>query len=178
MRELGSSPHARGAHFGLVNDEHTGRAHPRMRGEHPCVGRDVGPELRLIPACAGSTCCRRWVQKMRAAHPRMRGEHEDELDKLTIGEGSSPHARGAPRERHQRPGPRGLIPACAGSTPSSNPSGTTTAAHPRMRGEHPMGAPVSGSRMGSSPHARGALADEAVDRCDGGLIPACAGSTL
>ena len=69
--------------------------HPRMRGEHS-PGRPTStarsgssPHARgalfvtswarfktgIIPACAGSTPCRRPCAKRRADHPRMRGEH-------------------------------------------------------------------------------------------------------
>ena len=46
-----------------------------------------------------------------------------------------------------------------------------------MRGEHFL---INGRQIpvgGSSPHARGALAEVSGDAEDGGIIPACAGST-
>ena len=74
--DRGSSPHARGA----LTDSHgaclTLRDHPRMRGEHAPVTGATYTATGIIPACAGSTTPRR--------------------DGRGNGQGSSPHARGAP----------------------------------------------------------------------------------
>ena len=74
-RICGSSPHARGAHLGCP---------------------DAAGELRLIPACAGSTRCRGRARGSGWAHPRMRGEHAASSRTAAYQRGSSPHARGAP----------------------------------------------------------------------------------
>ena len=152
------------------------RAHPRMRGEHddrtadgrPARGssphargarlncRIFIPITGLIPACAGSTCALLARARVFSAHPRMRGEHLAEDCKALAKDGSSPHARGARGTPHRLRRRRGLIPACAGSTTSSPPTGAPPPAHPRMRGEHDLGATGFIERVGSSPHARGA----------------------
>ncbi len=94
-----------------------------------------------------------------------------------LGGGSSPHARGAQRRCHAIPVGTGLIPACAGSTLSRRARTRLTAAHPRMRGEHPVkGVRITGL-TGSSPHARGAQPGHRTRAMVAGLIPACAGST-
>ena len=49
--------------------------------------------------------------------------------------------------------------------------------HPRTRGEHRGLATIRAPRPGSSPHARGALAQARPLVYEGGIIPACAGST-
>ena len=132
----GSSPHARGAHL------------PRARR---------GYHRGIIPACAGSTAggcsssCSPWD------HPRMRGEHRLGKGGLDCALGSSPHARGAPgllRDRRRR---RGIIPACAGSTRGTPSTSSPGRDHPRMRGEHLSQCWTQRLRLGSSPHARGAL---------------------
>ena len=132
---VGSSPHARGALrttpryagaggiipacAGSTTARRARREstedHPRMRGEHSCVGPPKRPrrgssphargarkvrvlhaeESRIIPACAGSTAfphrrCRAWRD-----HPRMRGEHTSTTGTARPRPGSSPHARGA-----------------------------------------------------------------------------------
>ena len=93
---VGSSPHARGARSKGCLGIRWRWDHPRMRGEHHSSPSTYFSLARIIPACAGSTSAARWS--------------------TTVGQGSSPHARGA---RHSR--------------------GNTSAPcrdHPRMRGEH------------------------------------------
>ena len=92
---LGSSPHARGALSRL---------------------REGDAVVRIIPACAGSTCTQTGSRRWARDHPRMRGEHHREARCIASFRGSSPHARGAPRAPSPSQYPRGIIPACAGST--------------------------------------------------------------
>ena len=107
----------------------------------------------------------------------MRGEHGID-DEFAPGlQGSSPHARGAPKTTTKhRPNP-GIIPACAGSTTSRTISRGRGRDHPRMRGEHRSLTRTQTPSPGSSPHARGAPhhRDSVVEQV--GIIPACAGST-
>ena len=70
----GSSPHVRGA---LV---HTA---------------DLVLQSGIIPACAGSTKRAGKPRRGGRDHPRMCGEHEDGMRWDLVGEGSSPHVRGA-----------------------------------------------------------------------------------
>ena len=155
-RRVGSSPHARGAH----------RA--RYLAEAPAG---------IIPACAGSTAAYSMATSVFWDHPRMRGEHTVAIDPKDDWEGSSPHARGAPRGHAGNAERRGIIPACAGSTSSKSRAATGIRDHPRMRGEHPDGTRVAFTLGGSSPHARGAPNLEDADVGGGRIIPACAGST-
>ena len=152
----GSSPHARGAQS---------------------ASHGVAHEQGIIPACAGSTISKRREHEVRRDHPRMRGEHYS--FQVTVGRivGSSPHARGAPREDPDGGHVRGIIPACAGSTPTTWPAGGSRWDHPRMRGEHRKGRLEGRAGGGSSPHARGALRREPSLGHVAGIIPACAGST-
>ena len=110
--------------------------HPRMRGVYHSDGpfcwrrRGSSPHARglppgdpvseaywrIIPACAGFTHRRPPTGRSRGDHPRMRGVYPDNLSRLCLLLGSSPHARGLlPRD-----GPpgwwAGIIPACAGFT--------------------------------------------------------------
>ena len=111
---------------GSTNNCHKGnqcrRDHPRMRGEHTqlwafgCVFIGSSPHargaparptrlivtVRIIPACAGSTSIVGIYTKDGSDHPRMRGEHNAVLTAHIFGEGSSPHARGAPRQARGR----------------------------------------------------------------------------
>ena len=134
--DRGSSPHTRGAHRILV---------PRI-----C-------EIRIIPAYAGSTSPSCPVLRKALDHPRIRGEHIHPWNEVAVGEGSSPHTRGAPHDGAGVLVALRIIPAYAGST---NP--------------HVGCFTFSG---GSSPHTRGALDEARFHHVVGGIIPAYAGST-
>ena len=108
----------------------------------------------------------------------MRGEHLATAPACRRRRGSSPHARGAltlpmPRTQHSR-----IIPACAGSTITRPSARRRCRDHPRMRGEHQAGEVPEAEAHGSSPHARGAQGFLRGRHAGGGIIPACAGSTL
>ena len=113
--QKGSSPHVRGART-------------RRHGQRQRQG--------IIPACAGSTSCGSGLPlgsrdhprmcgehlstKNRASvsgdHPRMCGEHNPVVNTATGSAGSSPHVRGTLVLCLVKTWPRGIIPACAGST--------------------------------------------------------------
>ena len=131
----GSSPHARGAQV---------------------VTRHLRHVLRIIPACAGSTANRHHLHHLRWDHPRMRGEHSWLRGELQRLQGSSPHARGALCLAPVFAWTRGIIPACAGSTPRPAGRSSCWRDHPRMRVEHASCSTCSTLNGGSSPHARGA----------------------
>ena len=156
LEQRGSSPHARGALFGPT--------HRRAQGG-------------IIPACAGSTLGTVEIAPRLQDHPRMRGEHALCGAPHTHVKGSSPHARGALRPRSVPRWRRGIIPACAGSTPAVSLASTPRADHPRMRGEHSCLHRPPRRGRGSSPHARGAHSGQSASICGAGIIPACAGST-
>ena len=135
------------------------------------------PQLRIIPAYAGSTSEAPSASPAPGDHPRIRGEHPDEprddADKL----GSSPHTRGAPRCPARACRPSRIIPAYAGSTSEAPSTSQAHGDHPRIRGEHVsfLGSGVVAG--GSSPHTRGALPPSALRSSTRGIIPAYAGST-
>ena len=172
-------------------------AHPRSRGEHWRVPsafctvtgssplargtHSVAPSLLirlgLIPARAGNTAgrcgqvCGAW------AHPRSRGEHFLACRFLGSLAGSSPLARGTRGTGFFYPLRGRLIPARAGNTIFYSSSGNRFWAHPRSRGEHTPARAGDGVSTGSSPLARGTLAQCARYRMPVGLIPARAGNT-
>ena len=152
----GSSPHARGA---LLDD----------------MAREVYG--RIIPACAGSTCSLGQGLGGGKDHPRMRGEHMAAKLEKQLAKGSSPHARGARLHGLKVCKDDGIIPACAGSTPSWCPPPRSSRDHPRMRGEHCRRSSARPRTTGSSPHARGAPGCARYGVGELGIIPACAGST-
>ena len=131
----------------------------------------------IIPAYAGSTSDDPVGRELSRDHPRMRGEHAWAPSHVTRALGSSPHARGAPKQSKREPTLSGIIPARAGSTEGAGSVDAPRRDHPRMRGEHTTLAAQFPSPLGSSPHARGALRDRRNRRPPRGIIPACAGST-
>ena len=173
------------------------RDHPRLRGERCRRDHDAGsgggssPPARgtlrvsttcpdpsrvaggIIPACAGSTCCRSRGRSPRRDHPRLRGERpRPPIGRWQL-EGSSPPARGARLTQTARTDNKGIIPACAGSA-KLDP--TEVRDHPRLRGERQARPAARRIAWGSSPPARGAR-PAAVAACrPSGIIPARAGS--
>ena len=110
-------------------------------------------------------------------HPRIRGEHGGVAVRVPVGQGSSPHTRGArlPDLGHLRP--ERIIPAYAGSTGGFKRWLSRARDHPRIRGEHALRATETGPLLGSSPHTRGAPPYGFSLRRAPGIIPAYAGST-
>ena len=112
----------------------------------------------IIPACAGSTT--------------------DATERACLHWGSSPLARGALSISFSTASSVRIIPACAGSTLSSSVGMTRDRDHPRLRGEHLPCPHCGGEAEGSPPLARGAQPAGAGLAGSGGIIPACAGSTV
>ena len=171
--------------------------HPRIRGEHASALREIlgrhgsSPHTRgalsrcgfcvlpgrIIPAYAGSTHRSRWPYVPPGDHPRIRGEHRQAHVQSRRALGSSPHTRGAPRQRGIHHQSIRIIPAYAGSTPVCARVRSRRWDHPRIRGEHWSRRDTFGRAKGSSPHTRGAP-DAGVHLARRpGIIPAYAGST-
>ena len=176
-RQVGSSPHTRGAppqlldggrQFGIIPAYAgstlggAGRVceigdHPRIRGEHASSACAFRALVWIIPAYAGSTCENGARAAHLADHPRIRGEHQIHLNSTGDIRGSSPHTRGA----------LSSYPTC--ELPRMD--------HPRIRGEHTLFRQAADSKLGSSPHTRGAREGGADVRVVVRIIPAYAGST-
>ncbi len=173
------------------------RAHPRLRGDHyawtPACRSMTGSsppargprresvstraEIRLIPACAGTTRHRLKANRVYRAHPRLRGDHYAWTPACRSMTGSSPPARGPLLCWTYCCSDDGLIPACAGTTVVVLSDLLAGAAHPRLRGDHSRAALFISWRCGSSPPARGPLSVDIEVSAAEGLIPACAGTT-
>ena len=155
----GSSPHVRGAPPRLAAALPGARDHPRMCGEHRAVGVDVVRAEGIIPACAGSTMIESYNgRRRRGSSPHVRGAPWRGLSARTP---ARDHPRMCGEHRRwfgEHRDSRGIIPACAGST--------------NALGIH------SPSRLGSSPHVRGARSSRPTAMAVSRIIPACAGSTL
>ena len=133
--------------------------------------------LRIIPAYAGSTRRMRTRSSMPQDHPRVCGEHGSGQMIDAASMGSSPRMRGAPESAVPDHQAVRIIPAYAGSTPTSQARGTPPRDHPRVCGEHIHRQGRHACAGGSSPRMRGA--PQLPDRQAGGarIIPAYAGST-
>ena len=139
-REWGIIPACAGSTAAAAVRVVVGWDHPRMCGEHNVsfgitnFPQGSSPHVRgalvakategvgygIIPACAGSTISIRSRNGSRRDHPRMCGEHEVDLFEALCHQGSSPHVRGAQVRVLGDYLRRGIIPACAGSTPATS----------------------------------------------------------
>ena len=151
----GSSPHARGTLLIQLALQRMGRFIPA------CAGNAGQPVIQLQDA---------------SVHPRMRGERPSSWEDGTVWAGSSPHARGTPKNGQHAGQDERFIPACAGNArwPAGCSSGTPV--HPRMRGERTPAPPRAPESTGSSPHARGTRVADTIHISPVRFIPACAGN--
>ena len=132
----------------------------------------------IIPAHAGSTFSHAAGQISPQDHPRSRGEHHTHDASQMIRRGSSPLTRGARDQGDVVYGPRGIIPAHAGSTQRSRLAAPKARDHPRSRGEHGYQLDKRNENVGSSPLTRGARHWPRRSVPPRRIIPAHAGSTL
>ena len=132
---------------------------------------------RIIPARAGFTARYLAAEAGGGDHPRSRGVYALGMTWRELGHGSSPLARGLPRQPHQHPPRVRIIPARAGFT--TTPPGATrrTWDHPRSRGVYVSMARSHAGGVGSSPLARGLRVPMTCWKRATGIIPARAGFT-
>ena len=135
-RDHPDHPRIRGEHYlrRHKGEKHAGSS-PHTRGAHRCARRRRSPS-RIIPAYAGSTSVNEPIHITPPDHPRIRGEHLIDRFADQVGEGSSPHTRGAPLAVPKNIHVRRIIPAYAGSTRCAALSTRGARDHPRIRGEH------------------------------------------
>ena len=104
--------------------------------------------------------------------------HQHTGVRATARGGSSPRARGKPPSSRARRCAGRFIPACAGNTCSRTTRTTSTAVHPRVRGEHANGNRNGKHPAGSFPRARGTPNSASSAATKARFIPACAGNTI
>ena len=153
---MGSSPLARGLHRGM---------------------RDRPPAGRIIPARAGFTGSPSPPGLRGGDHPRSRGVYAPSFRFGADGGGSSPLARGLPRNPPARRTSTGIIPARAGFTVAFRRRARVARDHPRSRGVYGLAHVYLYLTCGSSPLARGLLGVGRVRDSSRGIIPARAGFT-
>ena len=149
---------------------------PLARGLRGHEGR-TEPLTRIIPARAGFTDPSSTREEAKTDHPRSRGVYPGADGDVSAHFGSSPLARGLPREHLLRPEPDGIIPARAGFTGGSISRISCPTDHPRSRGVYLEEHDVEPLVEGSSPLARGLRARASRAGTQRGIIPARAGFT-
>ena len=149
---------------------------PLTRGKRGLVQILSSPR-RLIPAHAGKTMPPTASLEAHRAHPRSRGENVGDFASGPGGQGSSPLTRGKRANAHRGFLTVRLIPAHAGKTSTSPPTGMCSRAHPRSRGENTFICQTSLLSAGSSPLTRGKRSKVGFRVAFVGLIPAHAGKT-
>ena len=152
----GSSPLARG-----------------LRQEH----RQYRIRPRIIPARAGFTTPRTRRGRTYRDHPRSRGVYTPPCPGHRPPPGSSPLARGLRSRSTVILCAARIIPARAGFTRHAPVGKLCAQDHPRSRGVYPFLVTDHTSDRGSSPLARGLLAQEAIPVLTSRIIPARAGFT-
>ena len=175
LAPTGIIPACAGFTAGGQRGGHAAGDHPRMRGVYSrrccscrvCCGSSPharglllaagGPPeaTGIIPACAGFTILTVLSAGGGGDHPRMRGVYPRATPCQRRTGGSSPHARGLLTGVLPPAGLGGIIPACAGFTPTTCRGSASSWDHPRMRGVYSRVMARQGGGLGSSPHARG-----------------------
>ena len=133
------------------------RDHPRSRGVYACLGSELAPVVRIIPARARFTCGAVNFGLHATDHPRSRGVY------ACLGSELAPVVR--------------IIPARAGFTRWRAEACPGRADHPRSRGVYAIDNAKSGFETGSSPLARGLRAPTGGAARPPRIIPARAGFT-
>ena len=150
---------------------------PHVRGTFE-AGLDVRADERFIPARAGNIRPERLGTAGPPVHPRTCGEHRRSAGCIRGALGSSPHVRGTSAEHSERTALVRFIPARAGNMWTKTVSIPIRSVHPRTCGEHARDRPLSGTRLGSSPHVRGTFIASSSGQGKLRFIPARAGNIL
>ena len=106
---------------------------PRMRGKHGVERQNRLPD-RIIPAHAGQTGCRCWVDGTGSDHPRACGANLQPGREGEADAGSSPRMRGKRGVFGLFRGASRIIPAHAGQTTTMMSAASSVSDHPRACG--------------------------------------------
>ena len=150
---------------------------PRMRGKHGVERQNRLPD-RIIPAHAGQTGCRCWVDGTGSDHPRACGANLQPGREGEADAGSSPRMRGKHRRNHGRNRLGRIIPAHAGQTPMFRPVSSSNPDHPRACGANRQRFAKLVAQRGSSPRMRGKRCVRWSWIRGRRIIPAHAGQTM
>ena len=149
---------------------------PRVRGA--LVERVARvEEVRLTPACAGSTRIASQNERQSSTYPRVCGEHSYTSTNWHNVDDLPPRVRGARLRDAVLMADDRLTPACAGSTSGQRHGTGNVTTYPRVCGEHHTAVLAVTSGHDLPPRVRGARRINKRWRNAAGLTPACAGST-
>ena len=149
---------------------------PRLRGTLVVVC-SLGIIARFIPAFAGNTTLWSSSSFSCLVHPRVCGEHTWSGGLSNWAFGSSPRLRGTHGPRGRADAGDRFIPAFAGNTGLYTGRVPAASVHPRVCGEHGLGAVAVDQTGGSSPRLRGTLPLRRHACQSSRFIPAFAGNT-
>ena len=170
-------PRSRGVYFTIVMaSQGDWGSSPLARGL-PRPGRVHVRPAGIIPARAGFTLRQRHHRQVPPDHPRSRGVYSLAASGGGSMRGSSPLARGLPLPERLAAVLVRIIPARAGFTFVCSFVSRFRLDHPRSRGVYLASRTASTLAGGSSPLARGLLAEIARAAAWGRIIPARAGFT-
>ena len=133
--------------------------------------------LRITPACAGKTECRKQILRASKDHPRVCGENMLSKPIDAVKGGSPPRVRGKPTSYGHYTSNVGITPACAGKTQLPGFWVYSDRDHPRVCGENRNRHGQQTEPVGSPPRVRGKRGIIAGGRGELGITPACAGKT-
>ena len=170
-------PRACGAH--AVVDGHQADdkgSSPRMRGSL-CERRRNDTARGIIPAHAGLTLFREFLELVAGDHPRACGAHRHKTTSSYRQWGSSPRMRGSRSAVLCCALFAGIIPAHAGLTDATAHVSARGRDHPRACGAHSGDITVKIRTWGSSPRMRGSRGAARHTSGSQGIIPAHAGLT-
>ena len=149
---------------------------PLARGL-PARVQEMFDRLGIIPARAGFTVPALLRRVSAGDHPRSRGVYVVTAAMVATWTGSSPLARGLPRNTVPVRSSTRIIPARAGFTALRRSPARTGRDHPRSRGVYSHRVAKSLRSTGSSPLARGLHSAPRGPESPPGIIPARAGFT-
>ena len=133
---------------------------------------------RSIPAWAGETASRAYIQRIGGVYPRVGGGNSTQLRNLLPPIGLSPRGRGKPLPSAAYRLAIGSIPAWAGETYSYQSFAPPVTVYPRVGGGNQALAATASQRPGLSPRGRGKQAQGVSRKQNNRSIPAWAGETL
>ena len=126
---------------------------PRVREPRITITTAV-PQIRITPACAGTTAPSQYHSCRSRDHPRVCGNHCGNCLWVDDIEGSPPRVREPLRWFCLSYQSRRITPACAGTTALSMSTSSPSQDHPRVCGNHPLRSPSADPIRGSPPRVR------------------------